>query len=195
MANIDRKPSKYMYNLLHVLPAFADEKGGIVNTIVEISPGSINKYELITESGQLKLDRVGYSSMAHPFTYGAIPQTWDLDNDPLDIVIANVTEQVIPGSLVEARVIGGMKFTDEGEVDDKIIAVLAGDKRVDHIKTVDDLGDYFKKQTKYFWENYKALKKPGTGVVSEFLDVKGAINVIHESVGRYEKDYKPKLKD
>lgn len=193
MANIDHKPSKYMLNLLHVLPAFADEKEGIVNTIVEVSSGSINKYEIITESGQLKLDRVGYSTLAYPFTYGAVPQTWDLDNDPLDIEIVNITEPLVPGSLVEARIIGAMKFVDGGEVDDKLIAVLAGDKRVDHITSVDDLGEYFKKETKYYWENYKALKKPGTGVVGEFLSVADAIQVIRESAERYEKEYKPKL--
>src|ERR1700691_4519393 len=153
MANIDHKPSKYMLNLLHVLPAFADEKEAVVNTIVEVSSGSINKYEIITDSCQLKLDRVGYSTLAYPFTYGAIPQTWDLDNDPLDIEIVSITEPLVPGSVVEARVIGAMKFIDGGEVDDKIVAVLASDKRVDHIKTIDDLGDYFKKETKYYWEN------------------------------------------
>ncbi len=195
MANIDHKPSRYMLNLLHALPAFSDEANGVVNVIIEISPGSLNKYELITESGQLKLDRVGYSSMVHPFTYGAIPQTWDLDNDPLDIFITNVTEPLIPGSLVEARIIGGMKFIDDGEVDDKIIAVLADDKRVSHLKSVDDLGDYFKTQTKYFWENYKALKKPGTGKVSEFIDTPHSIEVVKESMVRYEKDYKPRLTD
>lgn len=193
MANIDHAPSRYMLNLLHVLPSFADEEKGVVNTIVEVSAGSINKYEIITESGQLKLDRVGYSSLAYPFTYGAIPQTWDLDNDPLDIEIVNVTEPLVPGSVVEARIIGGMKFIDGGEVDDKIIAVINDDKRNDHIKTVDDLGEYFKKETKYYWENYKALKKPGTGVVGEFLSVADAITVVKESMERYEKDYKPKL--
>lgn len=193
MANIDHKPSRYMLNLLHVLPAFADESKGIVNTIVEVSAGSINKYEIITESGQLKLDRVGYSTLAYPFTYGAIPQTWDLDNDPLDIEIVNITEPLVPGSLVEARIIGAMKFVDGGEVDDKIIAVLSDDKRNDHINSIDDLGDYFKKETKYYWENYKALKKPGTGAVGEFLGVADAIKVVKESIERYEKEYKPKL--
>ncbi len=182
-----------MLNLLHALPAFADEEKGIVNVIVEVSSGSINKYELITESGQLKLDRVGYSSLAYPFTYGAIPQTWDLDNDPLDVEIVNVTEPLVPGSLVEARIIGAMKFVDGGEVDDKIIAVLASDRRADHIKTVEDLGEYFKTETKYYWENYKALKKPGTGAVGEFLDVANAQTVVHESIERYDKEYKPKL--
>ena len=193
MANIDHAPSRYMLNLLHVLPPFADEDNVVVNTIVEVSSGSINKYEIITESGQLKLDRVGYSSLAYPFTYGAIPQTWDLDNDPLDIEIVNITEPLVPGSVVEARIIGAMKFIDGGEVDDKIIAVLASDKRSDHIKSIDDLGEYFKKETKYYWENYKALKKPDTGVVGEFLSVAQAIEIIQESAERYEKDYKPRL--
>ena len=182
-----------MLNLLHVLPAFADEEKAVVNTIVEVSAGSINKYEIITESGQLKLDRVGYSSLSYPFTYGAIPQTWDLDNDPLDIEIVNVTEPLVPGSVAEVRIIGAMKFVDGGEVDDKIIGVLADDKRVDHIKSVADLGEYFIKETKYYWENYKALKKPGTGAVGEFLSAEEAAKIVRESMERYEKDYKPKL--
>lgn len=182
-----------MLNLLHVLPSFADEKKGIVNTIVEVSSGSINKYEIITESGQLKLDRVGYSSLSYPFTYGAIPQTWDLDNDPLDVEIVNITEPLVAGCVAEVRIIGAMKFVDGGEVDDKIIGVLAGDMRVDHIKSVDDLGEHFKKETKHFWENYKALKKPGTGVVGEFLGAEEAAKIVRESQTRYEKDYKPRL--
>ncbi len=195
MANIDHKPSRYMLNLLHVLPVFSDEEKGVVNTIVEVSSGSINKYEIITESGQLKLDRVGYSSLAYPFTYGAIPQTWDLDNDPLDIEIVNITEPLVPGSVVEARIIGGMKFIDGGEVDDKIIAVLADDKRVEHIRSVEDLGEYFKKETTYYWENYKAMKKPGTGAVGEFVSAADAIKIVKESAERYEKEYKPKFED
>ncbi len=184
-----------MLNLLHVLPPFADEEKGTLNVIVEVSAGSINKYEIITESGQLKLDRVGYSSLSYPFTYGAIPQTWDIDNDPLDVEIVNVTESLVPGSVVEARIIGAMKFVDGGEVDDKIIAVLADDKRVDHIKTVEDLGEYFKKETKYYWENYKALKKPGTGAVGEFLSAAEGVKIVKESIERYDADYKPKFND
>lgn len=193
MANIDHKPSKYMLNLLHVLPAFADKDKNVINAIVEVSAGSINKYELITESGQLKLDRVGYSTLAYPFTYGAIPMTWDYDGDPLDVEIVNITEPLVPGSLVEARIIGVMKFIDGGEVDDKIIAVLKDDRRSDHIQTVDDLGDYFKTETKYFWENIKALKKPGTGVVETFHGPDEAMKVIEECIEKYNKEYAPKL--
>lgn len=182
-----------MLNLLHVLPAFTEGQDGVVNAIVEVPSNSINKYEIITESGQLKLDRVGYSSLAYPFTYGAIPSTWDHDNDPLDIMIMNVTEPLVPGSLVEARVIGIMKFEDGGEIDDKIIAVLNSDKRVDHVKSIKDLGEHFEKENTYYWEHYKDLKKPGTCKVLGFYDTNEAIKITKECVERYQKEYLPKF--
>jgi len=193
MANINHKPSKYMLNLLHVLPAFVSEEDGIINAIVEINAGSINKYELITETWTLKLDRVWYSSLYYPFAYGAIPCTWDLDNDPLDVEIVNVTEPLIPWSLVEVRVIWIMKFTDGWEIDDKIIAVINDDKRSSHIKSIEDLGEQFIKETTYYWEHYKDLKKPGTWKVEGFFGVNDAIKIIKECEERYKKEYLPKF--
>ena len=76
MSNINHKPSRYMLNLQHVLETYADKSKGIINGLMEVNAGTINKYEFITESGQLKLDRVGYSSLAYPVSYGLIPQTW-----------------------------------------------------------------------------------------------------------------------
>ena len=178
-----------MLNLLHVLPAFADESKGVINILVENVKGSINKYETITESGGLKLDRAGYSSLAFPFSYGGIPQTWDEDNDPLDVEIINVTEPLVPGCLVEARVIGVMKCEDGGEVDDKIIAVIKDDRRSDHINSLEDLGEQFQKETAYFWEKYKDLKKPGTMAVKGFFDKDEAIKVIKECEERYKNVY------
>ncbi len=193
MANIDHAPSRYQLNLLHVLPAYADESAGVINALIEVAAGSIYKYELITESGQLKLDRVGYSSLAYPFTYGAIPQTWDEDGDPLDVEIVGVAEPLAPGSLVEARIIGIMKFNDGGERDDKVIAVLNDDRRMDHIKSVEDLGQYFITETTYYWEHYKDLKKPGTCKVEGFFGVDEAKKIISECAARYTTDYAPKL--
>lgn len=195
MANINQKPSKYMYNLQHVLPAFVEKDKKIINGIIEINAGSINKYELITESGHLKLDRVGYSSLHYPVAYGAIPTTWDQDGDMLDFIIANVTEPLVPGSLVEARVIGIMKFEDGGERDDKIITVLSDDKRMDHITSYEQLGEHFQKETEHYFEFYKHLKKPGTCKVLGFYDVAEAIKIIEECEERYQKDYAPKLQD
>ena len=195
MANIDQAPSRTMANLLHVLPAFADVDELRLNTIVELNSGTINKYELITETGHLKLDRVGYSSLAYPFAYGAIPRTWDEDGDPLDVEIVGITEPLIPGSLVEARVIGLMKFDDGGEVDDKVIAVLADDKRMDHITSHEQLGEHWRRETEYYWTHYKDLKKPGTCCVNGFFDVKEAVKVIRECEARYTSTVEPRLVD
>ncbi len=182
-----------MLNLLHVLPAFASEEDNVINSIIEINAWSINKYEIITECWALKLDRVGYSSLSYPFAYWAIPCTWDLDNDPLDVEIVWVTEPLIPGSLVEVRVIWIMKFIDGWEVDDKVIAVINDDKRMNHIKTIADLWDHFIKETTYYWEHYKDLKKPGTWNVEWFFDVEEAIKIIKECEERYIKEYLPKF--
>lgn len=189
MANINHKPSKFMLNLQHVLPAYADETKGILNGLVEINSNSINKYEFITESGQLKLDRVGYSSLAYPVAYGLIPQTWDQDNDLLDFVIANVTEPLVPGSLAEVRIIGVMKFEDGGERDDKIITVLSDDKRMDHINSYKDLGEHWEKETQHYFEHYKDLKKPGTCKVLGFFDTNEAKKIIEECQNRYKEVY------
>jgi inorganic pyrophosphatase len=193
MANIDHAPSKYMLNLLHVLPAFADESKLRLNALVEINSGTINKYEIITESGQLKLDRVGYSSLAYPFAYGAIPCTWDHDDDALDIEIVGVIEPLTPGCLVEARIIGIMKFDDSWEIDDKVIAVLADDKRMDHITSYEQLWAHWQKETIYYWEHYKDLKKMDCCKCNGFFGVEEAVKIIKECEERYEKEYKPKF--
>lgn len=191
MANLDMKPMRCMPNILHTLAPYADEDSSILNVIIEINSMTVNKYELITETGHLKLDRVGYSSLAYPFAYGAIPQTWDEDGDPLDVEIVNVTEPLVPGSIVEARIIGFMKFDDGGEVDDKVIAVLNDDKRMDHIQTVADLGEHFIEETQYYWEHYKDLKKPGTCKVEGFLSTGEGKKIIAECIKRYDADIKP----
>ena len=193
MANLNQSPSRVTPNLLHILDAFTDSSNSIVNTIVELNSNTINKYELITETGHLKLDRVGYSSLAYPFSYGCIPRTWDEDGDPLDVEIVGVTEPLIPGSIVEARIIGVMKFDDGGEVDDKVIAVLADDKRMDHISSFEDLGEHWLKETKYYWEHYKDLKKRGTCTVNGFFGIEEAVKVIKDCEDRYKKEIDPKL--
>ena len=168
MANIDHAPSRTMLNLLHVLPAFAEEAALRLHAIVELNSNTINKYELITETGQLKLDRVGYSSLAYPFAYGCIPRTWDEDGDPLDIEIVGVCEPLVPGSVVEARIIGIMTSYTQ-------------------------LGDHWQKETEYDWEHYKDLKKPGTCRVNGFFDAAEAVRIVKECEARYLSLIDPKL--
>jgi len=94
---------------------------------------------------------------------------------------------------VEARIIGIMKFDDGGEVDDKVIAVLADDKRQDHITDYQQLGAQWLKETQYYWEHYKDLKKPGTCTVNGFFDTSEAVRIIKECEARYTETIDPRL--
>jgi inorganic pyrophosphatase len=86
-----------------------------------------------------------------------------------------------------------MKFIDWWEVDDKVIAVINDDKRTNHIKSIEDLGEQFIKETTYYWEHYKDLKKPGTGKVEWFFGVEEAVRIIKECEQRYKEEYLPKF--
>jgi len=186
--------SKYVPNLNYVLPPYASEDKSVVNTLVEFNRMSLNKYERVLETGQLKLDRVSYATIANPAgAYGEIPGTLALDGDQLDIMILNVTEPLLPGSIAEVRIIGIMKFEDGGEVDDKVIGVLNDDKRSDHITSFDYFGEHIKKEMTYYWEHYKDLKKPGTCKVVGFFDAVEAVKVIDECVTRFETELRPKF--
>ncbi|NCA93481.1 inorganic diphosphatase, partial [bacterium] len=45
-------------------------------TVIEISKGSKNKYELDKQSGLLILDRILFTSTHYPANYGFIPRTY-----------------------------------------------------------------------------------------------------------------------
>jgi inorganic pyrophosphatase len=125
-----------------------------VNGIIEIPKGTRAKYELDKESGLLKLDRVLYSSVYYPANYGFIPQSFCDDHDPLDILILSQID-VVPMCIVEAKVIGVMRMLDNGEADDKIIAVAAGDPSVSHIQDISELPAHFISEMRSFFEDYK----------------------------------------
>jgi inorganic pyrophosphatase len=128
-----------------------------INVLVEISRGSLNKYELDKETGLIMLDRVSHTAQTYPFDYAMVPQTLWEDGDPLDVMIIT-TEPIPPGILVEVRPLGVMHMIDDGEGDDKIIAVPVGDKRFDHMQDIEDVSPHLIKTYQHFYENYKKLQ-------------------------------------
>lgn len=141
-------------NLLHDIdPGTKDE----MNVIVEIPRESHNKYEIDKKTGIIKLDRANYSAAAYPFDYGFVPQTlWD-DGDALDAILLT-TYPLTVGVLVNARPIGILNMNDSGDIDDKIIAVPAEDKRWDDVRDIADVNKHTLKEIRHFFETYKHLK-------------------------------------
>lgn len=169
----------------HVSPG--NKLPDIVNGIIEIPKGTRAKYELDKDSGLLKLDRVLYTSVYYPANYGFIPQTYCDDNDPLDILILSQID-IVPLCIVPAKVIGVMRMLDNGEADDKIIAVAIGDPSVSHINDISELPQHFISEMRNFFEDYKKLEHK-TVVVEEFFDRNTAIEILQDSFKLYEQRF------
>lgn len=158
---------------------------GEITVVVEIPTGSSHKIEWDRKVGVMRLDRVEPAVFAKPTNYGFIPQTLDEDGDELDVLL--ITDEPLPtGVVVTARILGVMKFVDDGEVDDKIIAVPSDDRHTGNaLQTLADIPAQLIKQLEHHFTHYKDLKKPGSTVVKEFAGLDDAKQVIAESIERW----------
>ena len=162
-----------------------DYKNGEINVVVEIPTGSNHKIEWDRKKACFMLDRVEPMAFAKPCNYGFIPQTLDEDGDELDALI--ITDQPLTtGIYMTAKVLGVMKFVDDGEVDDKIICVPADDRNNgDRYSSLEDLPKRLIEQIKFHFNHYKDLKKPGTTKVEKFGNVEEAKTVIADAIKRW----------
>jgi inorganic pyrophosphatase len=169
-----------------------DNAPEVVNGIIEISKGSRAKYELDKETGLLKLDRVLRSAVFYPANYGFIPKTYCDDGDPLDILVLS-SENILPMTLVEAKVIGAMKMIDGGEGDDKLIAVLTDDMSVAHFNDISELPEYTLKEIRQFFAEYKALENKKVEI-TDFVGAAAARDIMKQAMVDYNEQILPTLK-
>lgn len=159
----------------------------VVNAIVEIPKDSQIKYELDKETGLLKLDRFLYSAVHYPGDYGFIPQTYWEDNDPLDIIILT-SRPVASLTITKARIIGVLRMQDNGEKDDKIIAVYDNDPRFKEYNDVGDVPKHTIQELKHFFETYKQLQGKECKIL-EILGKKYALKDVELGRDFYKEKY------
>jgi len=158
---------------------------GLINVVNEIPCGSNHKIEWDRKNALFMLDRVEPRVFAKPTNYGFIPQTLDEDGDELDVLLVT-DDPLATGVYLEAKVLGVMKFSDDNEVDDKIIAVPADDRSNGNAyETLEDLPKQLIKQIEFHFNHYKDLKKPGTTKVEAFEGVEVAKQVIKDAIDRW----------
>jgi inorganic pyrophosphatase len=167
----------------NIVLAPGDIDNGIVNTVVEIPQGSRLKVEWDRQRAAFMLDRVEPAIFAKPCNYGFIPQTLDEDGDELDTLIV-CPEPLATGVWLEAKIIGLMKFIDDGEVDDKIVVVPMDNRDDDRVQSLGDMPQLVK-QLEHHFTHYKDLKKPGKTIVSGWGDVDEAKQVIRDCIERW----------
>ena len=153
-------PSKVDYKNIDAI-----NKDSTINIIVEIPAGTTAKYELNKETLQLEMDSIDGKAryinyLGYPGNYGMIPKTLLAkdnggDGDPLDVLLLGST--IERGAVSKCNVIGVLKLLDNGEQDDKIIAIPYSGKwaRVTSIEDLDDLYPGAREIVAAFFSNYK----------------------------------------
>ncbi len=176
------------------------EPPAIVHAYIEITPYDLMKYELDKETGYLRVDRPQRSSSQPPALYGFIPRTFcgervgklmdgaeRGDGDPLDVCV--LSERPIARSevILSARVVGGVEMLDDGEADDKVIAVLDNDQFWRETKDVDDLPQVLVERLLHYFSTYKLVPgKASTVRIGKAYDRAHAEAVVEAAIADYQ---------
>lgn len=114
--------------ILNTPPTF---QNGDVNVAIEISAGTLQKWEYNKQSGRLEQDSLNRAPrvvdyLGYPANYGMIPGTLlpkerGGDGDPLDVIILGAALE--RGQIIRCKIIGMLYLQDQGEQDNKLIAV------------------------------------------------------------------------
>jgi hypothetical protein len=95
-------------------------------------------------------------------------------------------EEVVPLAILRAPPIGIMEMKDQGEEDDKIVAVHADDREYVHYPSTREPSPHRVGELRPFFEDYKALENK-TVIVNEFLDREESLGVIRDAMDLYSK--------
>ncbi|KNC47224.1 inorganic pyrophosphatase [Thecamonas trahens ATCC 50062] len=179
-----------------------------VTAYIEIVPTDTVKYEVDKRTGYLKVDRPNKFSSVYPANYGFLPQSYagkrvaalckeatgldvDGDHDPLDIFVISEKSIGHGNIIVDAVPIGGIRMIDDGEADDKIIAVLKGDAVYGHWTDVEEMPSSVTDAIVHFLSTYK--QAPGVSetkvTIAEVYGREEAHKVILASVHDYDEKY------
>jgi inorganic pyrophosphatase len=140
----------------------------LLNAYVEITPFDLMKYEIDKETGYLQVERPQLGSSLPPTPYGFVPRTYCSgrvaklspyaergDEDPLDICV--LTERPISRAevILRVRVIGVLRTLDDGQADDKIVAVLGNDPLGDEMQDISEVRKTTVDRLQHYFATYK----------------------------------------
>lgn len=148
--------------------AVGPQPPSIVHAFIEITPYDLVKYEVDKLSGYMRVDRPQRSSSTPPTLYGFIPRTLcgdrvaalspnahRADSDPLDICVLSERPINRGDIVIDARVIGGLQMLDDGEADDKIIAVLVNDPAWGEARDIAEVPPLLVERLLHYFSTYK----------------------------------------
>lgn len=155
----------------------------LVNAVIEVPLGGVNKYEYDKTLRVFRLDRTLYSPVHYPGDYGFIPSTLASDGDPLDVLVL-VDNASFPGCLIEVRPIGVLEMLDQGVRDEKVLAVVNNDPRYSEVCNYTDISTHILREIEHFFSIYKDLEGKRTKTIA-WHDDQEARRIILESRERF----------
>ena len=176
----------------------------LVTAYIEITPFESVKYELDKGTGSIRIDRPQRTSAQPPSLYGFIPLTLcgdqgaalssaeveHADRDPLYICV--LSERPVNRSylIMNARVVGGLQMIDDGEADDKIIAVLENDHIWGDSTDLDSIADIFVERLMHYFSTYKLVPgKPSAVTVTHTYNREHAEKVVLAAMADYQQTF------
>lgn len=157
-----------------------------VNVIIEVPIGGEPiKYEIEKGAGALFVDRFLYTPMRYPGNYGFVPHTLSADGDPIDVVVCN-SRPIVPGAVMNCRVVGALVMEDDGGGDEKLVAVPSQKltSRYDHVQTYTDLPAILIQQVEHFFTHYKDLEPNKWVKIERWAGVDEAKDMVREAIER-----------
>ena len=153
----------------------------LILAIMETPAGSGIKYTFDSERRMLRVKKKLAAGLVFPYDFGFIPDTLGDDGDPLDVMMISEFS-AIPGSLIEARLIGCIRVLQEkkGRMirNDRYLAVPVVSTEFNHVRSVEELRPDIVPSINEFIGNY--MRAEGKRIVIE--EVFGSLDAKREAV-------------
>jgi len=163
-----------------------------LKVLIEIPEGSSVKYELDEETGEMMVDRLMPTAMTYPVNYGLIDGTAGQDGDALDALVF-ISQPVMPGVMINCKIIGLLEMEDEEGIDHKIVCVPAKAK-IDPIcgawESMADVPQPKLDQIEHFFEHYKDLEPEKWVKLKDWQDAAAADKILQAAVDRFDQETK-----
>ncbi|WP_305810100.1 inorganic diphosphatase [Photobacterium kishitanii] len=134
--------------------------------------------------------RVLFHYLGYPSNYGTIPNTalpksLGGDGDPLDVLVLG--SAMVQGSIVQVRLIGGLKMLDNGEQDDKLLAVPITDQSpFKEINSIKEMQQHFPGVLTIIETWFSNYKGPDAKVdIQGLISKQEALDVLDKAIKHY----------
>ena len=163
--------------------------------LIEVPKGCNHKYEYNRETKIIFVKRTTH--LCSPGNYGFICDkkgnslAIEESGDDMDVICLG--DPVVPICLIPIKIIGALQMTDNGEKDNKLLAVNVNDSRWGHLDDIQECWDFIEPtlaEISFFLSSCKDWKKkkddPKNTIVEGWIGKREAYEILKKGISRYQ---------